>query len=201
MRVRSSRGFSLLEMLTVVAIILIMSGIAAPSLLRAIRRYQSEAAIRNVSNIILRTRYEAIRRNQRISTVYQNMGWGVPGRWGIDLNDNGVLDAGEPRVLTQTYTWVWSWQGWWGMWASTGGYYPDYGDLEGSNNISIGFSPEGMTMKQNGPTWVTTNKTWFALTYRWVSPTDWEYYTITVTPTGRVRIWRYEWPPGYFSRM
>ena len=48
------RGFTLLEMLVVVFIVLIMSAMAVPALFRSIRGYQLEGAARKVSNMIVR---------------------------------------------------------------------------------------------------------------------------------------------------
>ena len=65
------RGFTMLEMLLVVLIVLLMSAIAGPSAFQAIRDYQFEAVAREARNIVLRARYLAAQRNQRDTVIYQ----------------------------------------------------------------------------------------------------------------------------------
>ena len=57
----SQRGFTLLEMLVVVFIVLIMSAMAVPALYRSIRGYQLEGAARKVANMIVRARFDPFR--------------------------------------------------------------------------------------------------------------------------------------------
>ena len=63
-------GFSLLELMTVIIIVMIMLAMAIPLLLRAIEGYQMEGAARNVASLIARARYEAQRRNQRVCVAF-----------------------------------------------------------------------------------------------------------------------------------
>ena len=57
------RGYSIIELLVVLGIFGILSGIAVPSLARTYRNYQMDDAASQVAGIVKFTRYEAIRRN------------------------------------------------------------------------------------------------------------------------------------------
>ena len=57
---KSIRGFSLVELLLVVATVLILASIAIPTTRSAIASYQLGAAVESVSGMIQSTRYQAI---------------------------------------------------------------------------------------------------------------------------------------------
>lgn len=90
-------GFSMIELIAVVAIILVVAAFAAPNVARALRTYRVGSAARDVSNIVQRARYEAIRRN--IATGCR--GQVVNGQWQVwvDLNANQQVDGNEPFIL------------------------------------------------------------------------------------------------------
>src|SRR5438445_5678718 len=64
-----SRGFSMIELVVVLVVILITSAITAPSFMRAYQYYQVSNAATSMANVIKYTRYEAIRRNTPINCV------------------------------------------------------------------------------------------------------------------------------------
>src|SRR3989338_6371415 len=121
MRRRGERGFSLLEMMAVVAILLILGAMASPSLMRAIRSYRLESSTRQIADILKRTRYEAMRRNQRIATAYQAPMGARGAELGIDFNMNGSLDTGEPRAQMPPYLLIYEWS-----YGHYGASWPDY---------------------------------------------------------------------------
>ena len=92
-----SRGFSLVELLVVTAVVLVIAAIAAPMVTRNLRAYRVGAAATDVANFIQRTRYEAIRRNITTTSRAQV----TNGRWQvwIDYNQNQRVDANEPFIL------------------------------------------------------------------------------------------------------
>jgi len=57
------RGFTILELVVVVAVIMIVTAISMPSFLRAVRLYQLNDAATQVAGVLKFTRYEAIRLN------------------------------------------------------------------------------------------------------------------------------------------
>src|ERR1700736_4360930 len=94
---RGARGFSLVEMLVVLSVIMIISGVALPGFLQAYQGYQVGSAASQVSGVLKFTRYEAIRRNTPINClIKQNAG--VTTVW-ADSNNNGTLDNTE-KVAT-----------------------------------------------------------------------------------------------------
>ncbi|HXE75745.1 MAG TPA: prepilin-type N-terminal cleavage/methylation domain-containing protein [Candidatus Xenobia bacterium] len=90
-------GFSMLELLTVILIIMILAALAIPLVLRAIEGYQMEGAARSVSAFISRARYEAQRRNQRVCVAFIPSP-AVPGEVDYLLNTGPGADpcAGAP---------------------------------------------------------------------------------------------------------
>lgn len=98
-------GFSMPEMVISISVMLVLTALAIPSLVRSLRTYQLNSAAASVSDMLKFTRFEAVRRNKQINFLIQanGTGWLV----GTDSNNNGVLDpiekqqpiAGYPTLL------------------------------------------------------------------------------------------------------
>jgi len=151
-------GFSLLEMLVVVAILITVMAIAAPSLLRAINSYRLESTARGVSGLIQRTRFEAMRRNRTTCTGFVDLG--SEGRYVMDIQGATpspctetppTLNDGEPAVATPSNV----------MWYSAGAPQlpPSFNGLPAGYNAAtmvvptdyrMIFSPRGTAMVDNG---------------------------------------------------
>jgi len=96
-KLTASQGFSLTELMASVAIILVVSAIAIPSVMRSWTMYRLNSAAGDVSGIVKRTRYEAIRANTVLNCLIRQQG----NNWilGVDLNGNGVIDPTEPQII------------------------------------------------------------------------------------------------------
>jgi prepilin-type N-terminal cleavage/methylation domain-containing protein len=94
---RGNRGFSLTELVVSLAVLLILSAIAIPTLMRSYHTYQLSDAAARVAGIMKLTRFEAIRKNTQISCQVKQAGanWIL---W-LDSNKNGAADAGEVQVV------------------------------------------------------------------------------------------------------
>src|SRR5437899_5852201 len=95
-----SRGFSMIELVVVLVVILITSAITAPSFMRAYQYYQVSNAATSMGNVIKYTRYEAIRRNTPINCVIGPAPVGTIA-W-TDSNGNGVADNVEQQLTFST---------------------------------------------------------------------------------------------------
>ncbi|MGH9805554.1 MAG: pilus assembly FimT family protein [Candidatus Acidiferrales bacterium] len=194
-----SRGFSLFELMIVVTIILILSGIATPTLFRTIRSYQLESAGRQVANIILQARYEAMQRNRRVCAVFQRAG--AEGRYGLDLvgadaepcdDPNPQLTGNEPFMVTNN---VVNW------WFNDNPIYPPLTGLPAGYNTAVTivpparfrvvFSPRGTIVQPGaGGTWTMATQTRLICLVRNI-PNDFDAVLVTVTPVGRIKLYRW----------
>lgn len=96
----SSGGFSTVELVVVVAVILIISGMTLPAFLRSYRTYQLNDASTKIANLLKVTRFEAIRRNTPVNFRLQAVG-NATNLWADSLppTNNGVMDPREPQVI------------------------------------------------------------------------------------------------------
>jgi prepilin-type N-terminal cleavage/methylation domain-containing protein len=67
---RGDRGFSLIELLVVVAVIAIMAAVAVPNIARYFRNYQIRAAAQQVASEIQTARAKAINKNVNFGVVF-----------------------------------------------------------------------------------------------------------------------------------
>ncbi len=186
---RNQLGFSLLELVIVVVLLLILGAISVPYLLRTIERYQLESSAKSVASALQRGRYQAIRGNQLATTVYREAP--APPVYGIDVSGNLNLDANEAVIP---------------LWAnvrmtnvgappltSMGATYdctPACPAQPAASPFLVTFSSRGTAMQQVivGPPsyWIEASRV-YVLFVRHVVSGEWA--AVTVTPGGRTRVW------------
>jgi len=102
-RTRRSRnaGFSMVELAVSMTVLMILTAIAIPSLMRSFRTYQLNDAASRLSGILKFTRFEAVRRNKQINFLMQTSGTG----WlvGTDSNASGTIDATDKQQLIASF--------------------------------------------------------------------------------------------------
>lgn len=93
---RNCSGFSLIELVIVVAIILVVSAIALPAFVRMTNSSKLTTTTRGVSDLIERARYEAVKQNSKVSCHF-DLGAAPPVVW-VDVNRSGVWAANDPQA-------------------------------------------------------------------------------------------------------
>jgi type IV fimbrial biogenesis protein FimT len=106
---RPDKGFTAIELMVVVAIVAILSALAAPSFRDLMDGWRVRSALEEITNTIYYARSEAIKRGGRVS-VRKNCGTGTNQEWQCgwivftDANSNGALNTAAPDldVVLQT---------------------------------------------------------------------------------------------------
>lgn len=94
-------GFSTVELVITLAVILVLAAIASPMLVRTLRIYQLNSSATQLAEMLKLTRFEAIRNNTRVPCGFQQNGtnWTV---W-KDTNGNGIPDGTETQLVMGGY--------------------------------------------------------------------------------------------------
>ena len=98
-RTGSQPGFSVVELLVVTAIILVVSAVAIPNIRVAMAQLKLRSTTTDLAGIVQQARIRSVRDNRIYQIAIGPSPW-TPTRqaaW-VDLNGNGVLDAGEPAI-------------------------------------------------------------------------------------------------------
>ena len=90
---KQQKGFSLLEIVTLVAVVLLLSGLAFPRITRYWQAYQLDSATQVLSSNLEVARYSAISKGYNIIVKFN----AAAGSYEIfeDKNENGIKDSGE----------------------------------------------------------------------------------------------------------
>jgi type II secretory pathway pseudopilin PulG len=91
------RGFSMVELAVSMCVMMILTAIAIPSLMRSFRTYQLNDAATRLSAMLKFARFEAVRRNTQVNFLMQASGTGY--LVGADSNGNNTLDPREKQEL------------------------------------------------------------------------------------------------------
>jgi len=92
-----SRGFSLLELVVVVAIMFVVAAMAMPTMTNAIADYKLKSTASQLVNLLQRARTESVRANFPVGVLTQVQA-GRQVVW-VDVSGNGVRDATEPTLI------------------------------------------------------------------------------------------------------
>jgi type IV fimbrial biogenesis protein FimT len=104
---RPSRGFTLVELLIVIAIIGVLAGVATPAMNRLVKSVKLTSATNDLFASLMMARSEAVRRNSRVALCKSSDGilCAATGGWEQgwivfhDTNNNGTHESGEEIVM------------------------------------------------------------------------------------------------------
>jgi prepilin-type N-terminal cleavage/methylation domain-containing protein len=176
-------GFSILELVIVLAIGLIVAAMAAPSVNHVIDNYRLNASGHDVASLLQQARMAAVQANQPYYVWFNGCGapnitCAVPASRLVPLT---VL-PGDPHAAAASNV------------AFQAAGLPNTATLDAFVGPApqvggvIGFSARGMPCVQTVSPWVCTPATGFEWFMQSGSTGAWE--AITVTPAGRIRSWR-----------
>lgn len=91
----------MVELVVSISVMLVLTAMAIPSLVRSLHAYQLNSGAASVSDMLKFTRFEAVRRNTELNFLMQanGPGWLV----GTDSNNNGTLDPTEKQQSIAGY--------------------------------------------------------------------------------------------------
>jgi len=191
---KGARGFSLIELILVVAIILIISAMAIPQIQRVQTRYKLSTSGHAIAGLVQQTRLEAVRRNQPAyaqidstspapNLVYVNSDKsaytpGTPGVPVVTTNGGVTLQTAFPAGLVDQLN----------AYLGTG-----VGVVVEAPGTPIGFNPRGLPcigLNANPSVCVQLDGAKVPA-FLWVMTTgqgDWE--AVTVTAAGKTKSWQ-----------
>jgi prepilin-type N-terminal cleavage/methylation domain-containing protein len=197
--VSSARGFSMLELIIVIAIMMIVAGIAVEFVQRAAQTMRLEESAINYSNLLQQARLSAVH-DDKYYTVLTASG-GVNGNMAfVDIAGTGIYVPGEPMMVFST-----------GVSPQSFGSGPNLANLEAQflpNNPgavqTVNTTALGPTLGSRGLPCTPTGGPLGTCPYLSVGGVPTSYITffqntqsgnweaVTLTPAGRIRQWRYD---------
>ena len=186
----SSAGFSLIELLVVVAVVLVISAFAIPTLTTTMDSIRVRGALGSASNLVQRCRIQAIKRN-----VYQRLHVStVNGRVVLFITD-GTDPAASPTQAGNSLSSQFWLSNEFSIPGAPTGTPPKLTTLQmwGSNAVNLFenqdpyFNSRGMPCQVAGNTCATTGGFVYYYQYQSTGRTKWS--ATSISPAGRIESW------------
>jgi Tfp pilus assembly protein FimT len=174
-RFRGDEGLSIVELLVTTMIILLIAAIAIPQIQQSLATYRLNGAAINVSGMLQRARFEAIKRNTMVRCRTQTVG-NVTTVW-VDLNNDGLPNSPEPQYVLPAEV----------QWVNPGGTVP----TGTSFNLGATQQPAGIiTFDSRGAVnFGGGAQTVYVLYLGYLGNSTYGYRAVTVQPLGRTKVW------------
>jgi prepilin-type N-terminal cleavage/methylation domain-containing protein len=175
-RPNSDSGFSTIELLVTILIMLVIAAIAIPNFMRQITLYKSASTARSISDLIQRTRYEAIKRNTKVTCHFA---LGATSNAWIDINGTGVLANNDPKVIYPAPM------------LSTGSALPGTASMNFPTVTAVAAAGT-ITFDSRGAvdyTGVPGGQTVWVLYFTYNNDANYGAKAVTVEPMGRTKVW------------
>jgi len=181
---KSSRGFSLIELVVAMVVGLILAAIAIPSIVTTYSQYRLGVQATLIADQLDLLRMNAIRRNTTIvlnSTTLAPCSTGANTVLYIDVNKNNACNSGDPQVMLPRDMQI----------ANAGGATP--AGMPGSTSMGTAYATTlplpstGFSFTSNGTISGATGPYFIVIGY--TNSTKYGYRAITVTPMGEIRVW------------
>ncbi len=89
----AQRGFSLIELLVVMIVIVTVSAVAVPQIMRTIQIVRTRSSADQLAGVIQKVRMQAVKDNKFYTAIPQNIG--LTTKFCLDANWNGICDVNE----------------------------------------------------------------------------------------------------------
>jgi len=175
-------GFSLIELIMVMAILLVMSAIAIPTMNYAIKDYRLRATASSVKYVFQQGRFQSVKNNTKYAVVSAaSPGGGT--RVFVDLNNNGTWDGVEAAVDIPAYI---SLQTNTNSPANTTMSLTNVaGYTDGMTTVAVNFNSRGLPCTGSGP--CNTSKGYVLYLQDTTRTTG--FAAVSITPAGRMKTW------------
>lgn len=178
-RSRSSRGFSLLELVVALVVAMVLAAIAIPSIVTTYGQYRLGVQATLIANEIDQLRMTAVRRNSTVTLFSTTSGSNTI--LYIDANKSGGLDASDPQVVLPADMQISNSlstapTGMPGV-SSLGTYYSSAVKLP---SLGITFASNGTISGGAGPYFIVIGYT---------NISKYGFRAVTVTPMGQIKVW------------
>ena len=180
-------GFTMLEALVVIAIIMVLGALGVPTLMRTVNNINVRYSARNLSGIMQTARIQAVRNNTFYSIQPMAMPGNITGYY-VDLNKNQTYASGDTVVTMAGAT---------AVTPSGGSGAPNEAAFLGSLGFAIAGAANPVTFNARGlpcivagqtcPQQAATGFVYFISTTGTFAQVSWA--AVAVTPSGHAQVW------------
>lgn len=195
---KNDQGFSLIEVLIALAVIIILTGIALPSVLKAVSDIGLRYSATNLSGLLQSARIQAVRRNTFFTVDEATLPSGDPGYY-IDIPKAGVYTLGDPVLPLSTQVTVH---------AGIGSGAPNEGAFIASLNFAVNPGGSNPSFNARGLPCVAAGNVcpqnpgqgfvMFLSKPAFMGNVNWS--SIVINPSGRVQIWTCDGAGNWIQR-
>ena len=203
---KAETGFSLTELLVVLAILLIVSGLSIPSISRAIDNARLKSAAQQVASIYQQARIRSTQDNTYHELLVSSSGI-TPAQICLDLDGDAACGANDPQVQLPSNVSLISQGVPVQLDITTLGFSPLTTETSTTYNQqdipvhALAWNGRGLPCQRTSSTspcsnWTTTASSaaavaWLQYLQLQRSANDAVYAAVTVSPTGRIKTWTY----------
>src|SRR5690242_1779681 len=95
-------GFSVVELIVAVAIVLIVAAFATPTILSMIHTAKLQGTATDFTNLVQQARIRSVQDDRSYSLLVSPAAGATPSTAFVDLKQNGAIAAGDPEMLLPT---------------------------------------------------------------------------------------------------